>query len=104
LSSGGLVSTNLARWLFGQPVALALALFGGLGGGGGDLLVEEGAAVGAEHPVGEEVADQAGEGVLADRDGAGVVGVGGGLAGVGHVQGALVVGVDVVGSFGPVPG
>jgi hypothetical protein len=62
------------RELFGQPVSLAFVLFGGLGVSGGDLLLEESAAVGAEHLVGEEVTDQVHQGVLADGDGAGVVG------------------------------
>jgi hypothetical protein len=76
--------------------------FGGLGGGGGDLLAEQGGAVGAEDARVEEVPDQRDQDVLADGDGAGVVGVGGGVFGVVGVVGAFVVGVDVVGAFGPV--
>jgi hypothetical protein len=73
---------------FGQVVALAFALFGGLGAGG-DLSSEQGAAFGAEHVAGQAVPDDVDQRVFADGDGAGVVGVGGGVLGVAHVVGHL---------------
>jgi hypothetical protein len=59
------------------------------GEGGG----EEGGAVGAEDPLGEELGDDLEQVVFAEDDAAGVVGAGGGVAGVGCVVGAGVAGV-----------
>jgi hypothetical protein len=89
---GALGQVDAGQFL-AEPVTLALALRGGLGVAGGDLPGQQGTAVGAEDVGVEEVADEAYQGVLADHDGAGVVGVGGGVAGVVGVVGAFVVAV-----------
>jgi hypothetical protein len=77
---------------------------GGCGcGGGGELGGEQGGAVGAEDPVSEELAHGAVQEEFGDLDGAGVVGVVGGVLGVGPVVGAPVVG-DLGGDVVGVPG
>src|SRR6266851_4675605 len=72
------------------------ALGGGVGFAGGELLGELCAAFGSEHAQREELEDFADQDVFADADGAGVVGSQRGVAGVGGVVGALIVGVPHV--------
>lgn len=65
----------------GQGGALAVAAGLVVGGRSGQILSEQGGAVGSEHALGEELADGVEQVVFADGDGAGVA-VGCGVAGV----------------------
>jgi len=69
----------------------------------GEQSGQQGAAFGPEDPGGEEAAQDVGQGVFSDADGAGV-GFGLGRGGPGGVVGALVVGQLHVGAVGVVPG
>ncbi len=79
----------------GQGSSLPAASSLVVGGDGGQVGGQEGGAVGSEDTLGEELADDFEQVVFADGDRAGV-GVGDGLAGVGGVVVAGVVGAGAV--------
>jgi hypothetical protein len=91
---------DLAQSL-GQGGGLLVAAGLIVGDAGGQVGGEQGGAVGAEDALGEELADDFEQGVFADGDAAGVV-FRGGVARVGRVVVAGVVGVAAARPVGPV--